>query len=52
MNEKDFLIAWLLAARAGSDTTTWSEARERSLITQARRIYNLIKWEMKDEANC
>jgi len=52
MSEIDFLMAWMLAARAGSDTTTWSESRERSLVTQARRIYKLIQWEMRDETNC
>jgi hypothetical protein len=51
MTEKDFIMAWLLAARAGSDTTAWSESREHSLITQARRIYKLIQWEMKDETD-
>lgn len=51
MDEKDFILAWLLAARAGSDTTVWSESRERSLIEQARRMYKLTQWEMRDETN-
>ena len=51
MTEEDFVFAWLLAARAGSDTTAWSESRERSLLMQARRMYKLTKWEFKDETN-
>jgi len=51
MSEKDFILAWLLAARAGSDTTAWSETKERSLIGQARRMYKLMQWEMRDEAD-
>lgn len=51
MNEEDFVMAWLLAARAGSDTTAWTEARERGLLAQARRMYKLVQWEMSDEAD-
>lgn len=49
MSEQDFVMAWLLAARAGSDTTVWSEARERSLLAQAQRMYKLMQWELNRE---
>lgn len=51
MSEEDFVFAWALACRAGSEVGSWTESRERTAITQAKRMYKLIKQECKDETD-
>lgn len=43
MTEKDFVIAWMLAARAADPTTAWTEAKQRSLLIQAQQTYRQIE---------
>lgn len=50
MNEKDFVTAWLLAARAADSTTTWTEAKQRSLLIQAQQTYRQIETAYKQES--
>jgi hypothetical protein len=51
MTEKDFIMAWLLAARAGSDAPAFSDARLLHLVEQAKATYQLIQQESNNEAN-
>ena len=51
MSEEDFVFAWFLAARAGDSTTAWTEAKQRSLLIQAKQTYKLTKQECKDETD-
>lgn len=51
MTEKDFIFAWLLASRSGSDAPSWTLSREHALIEQAKRVYQLIQQETKNATN-
>ena len=50
MSEKDFVIAWLLAMRAGSSEAMFGDIRISNNIRQAREIYKQLT-ESKDETN-
>lgn len=51
MSESDFVFAWLLAARAGSEAASWALSREHALVEQARRVYKLIQLEAKEHSD-
>ena len=51
MNEKDFVMAWLLAAKAGTGTEWWSDKLIASLIENAQDAYNAVKKEYSNETN-
>lgn len=50
MSEKDFVMAWLLAGRAGTDGISFTDIRIANLINQARAIYKQLM-EESDETN-
>ena len=50
MSEKDFVMAWLLAMRAGSSEAMFGDVRVANNIHQAREIYKQIL-EDSDETN-
>jgi hypothetical protein len=43
MTEKDFVMAWLLAARAGSDAISFTDTRVSHNINQALAIYEKLE---------
>jgi hypothetical protein len=49
MSEKDFVMAWLLAMRAGSSEALFGDIRVSNNIHQAREIYKQL--EELDETN-
>jgi hypothetical protein len=49
MSEKDFVMAWLLAMRAGSSEALFGDIRVANNIHQARAIYKQL--EDEDETN-
>lgn len=51
MTEKDFVIAWLLAARAGSSEMILSGTRIASNINQAQEIYKQLEEGYHDTDN-
>jgi hypothetical protein len=51
MNEKDFVTAWILAARAGSDHTFFTHLAITQLLAQAKEVYKRIEQECDDETN-
>lgn len=50
MSEKDFVIAWLLAMRAGSSEAMFGDVRVANNIRQARIIYSQLMEEEHDDA--
>ena len=50
MSEKDFVMAWLLAMRAGSSEAMFGDIRVANNIHQAREIYKQLT-EESDETN-
>ena len=42
MNEKDFVMAWLLAMRAGSSEAMFGDIRVANNIHQAKEIYQQL----------
>ena len=50
MSEKDFVLAWLLASRAGSDALAFTDNRVANCVHQARAIYKQLN-EEEDETN-
>ena len=42
MTEKDFLMAWLLAFRAGTDVPWLDRGIVKQTVEQAKEIYELI----------
>ena len=51
MNEKDFVTAWVLAARAASQQTFFTQLAITQLLAQAKEVYNRIEQEFNDEAD-
>lgn len=51
MTEQDFVMAWLLAARAGSDESMFGDIRVANLIHQAKEIYINISEVTNDTNN-
>ena len=51
MTEKDFIMAWLLAARAGSDAPTFADTKLMQLVEQAKATYQLIQQESNNETD-
>ena len=43
MSEKDFVTAWVLAARAANEQTILTQTAIRQLISQAMEIYKQIE---------
>jgi len=43
MTKKDFVMAWLLAARAGSDAISFTDTRVSHNINQALAIYEKLE---------
>lgn len=43
MNEKDFVTAWLLAARAASQQSVFTALYLSQLIAQAKEVYKQIE---------
>jgi hypothetical protein len=43
MNEKDFVTAWLLAARAANEQTVLTHLAIKQLIAQAKEVYKQIE---------
>lgn len=43
MTEKDFVMAWLLAARAGTDAISFTDSRVATHINQAQEIYRQLE---------
>lgn len=43
MTKKDFVIAWLLAARAGSDAIYFDDNQVSNHINQALEIYEVLE---------
>jgi hypothetical protein len=43
MTEKEFVMAWLLAARAGTDIISFSDVRVANQISQAQEIYRQLE---------
>ena len=50
MSEEDFVTAWLLAARASSQQTIFTNLAISQLIAQAREIYQSLYGD-EDETN-
>jgi hypothetical protein len=48
MSEKDFVMAWLLAMRAGSSEATFGDTRIANNIHQARAIYKQLMEESNE----
>lgn len=52
MTEKDFVFAWLLAAKSGSGiAVAWKDSTIAAQLQEAQNIYKLIKQECNDEAD-
>jgi hypothetical protein len=51
MTEKDFVMAWLLAARAGSDAISFSDSRLATHVNQAQEIYKQLEEGYHDTDN-
>ena len=51
MNEKDFVTAWVLAARAGGGPTLFTQLAITQLMVQAEQIYKQIEQEYIDETD-
>jgi hypothetical protein len=43
MSEKDFVMAWLLAMRAGSSEAMFGDTRVANNINQAQQIYKQLE---------
>jgi hypothetical protein len=48
MSEKDFVMAWLLAMRAGSSEAMFGDTRVANNIHQAREIYRKLMEESNE----
>jgi len=48
MSEKDFVMAWLLAMRAGSSEAMFGDIRVANNIHQAREIYKQLMEESNE----
>ena len=48
MSEKDFVLAWLLAMRAGSSEAMFGDVRVANNIHQAREIYRKLMEESNE----
>ena len=48
MSEKDFVMAWLLAMRAGSSEAMFGDVRVANNIHQAREIYRKLMEESNE----
>ena len=51
MNEKEFVMAWLIAARAGSSLPIFSDLLLSQLVADAKKAYRETEQECDDEAN-
>ena len=51
MSEEDFVMAWLLSAKAGQGGTVMSPAMVSHLIDEAKVTYRLIQLECNDETD-
>jgi hypothetical protein len=51
MNEKDFVMAWLLAARAGRDDIRFVDDMVANLIHQAQKIHKQLEEKYHDTDN-
>lgn len=51
MTEKDFVMAWLLAARAGRDEIRFADERVANLIYQAQDVYKQLEEKYHDIDN-
>lgn len=52
MTEKDFVFAWLLAAKAGSGiSVAWKDSTIELQLREAKQIYQLIEQETKHATN-
>ena len=52
MSEEDFVMAWLLSAKAGKGGTVMSPTMVSHLIDEAKVTYRMIQLECKDETDC
>jgi hypothetical protein len=51
MTEKDFVMAWLLAARAGRDDIRFVDEMVANLIHQAQKIHKQLEEKYHDTDN-
>ena len=51
MSEKDFVMAWLLAARAGRDDIRFVDEMVANLIHQAQKIHKQLEEKYHDTDN-
>ena len=45
MTEKDFVFGWLLASRAGSNSTHWTFAKTKAVIENGKEVYSQVEKE-------
>jgi hypothetical protein len=51
MSEEDFVLAWLLSAKAGQGATVMSPQMVSHLIDEAKVTYRFIQLECNNEAD-
>jgi hypothetical protein len=51
MSEEDFVMAWLLSAKAGQGTKAMTMPMASHLIDEAKVTYRLIQLECNDETD-